>query len=100
MGSPTSAHHQAAIRDLRYLKSTPAYGLFYPISSTIQLKAFLDSDWARCPNTRRLITSYCVFLGDSLVSLKSKKQNTVSQSSSEAEYRALASTICELKWIT
>jgi len=28
------------------------------------------------------------------------KQNTVSRSSSEAEYQALASTTCELQWLT
>ena len=41
-----------------------------------------------------------VYLGSSLVSWQSKKQSTVSRSSSEAEYRALASTTCELQWLT
>lgn len=103
MGSPTSTHHQAAIRVLRYLKSTPAHGLFYSTSSTIQLKAFSDSDWARCPDTRRSITGFLCILRrfSRLMEIQeSKKQNTVSRSSSEAEYHALASTICELQWLT
>ena len=44
-------------------------------------------------------SGYCVFLGTSLVAWKSKKQITVSVSSSEAEYRVLASLACELQCI-
>ncbi|MCI15401.1 copia protein [Trifolium medium] len=100
MVTPSTSHYQAAIHLLRYLKGSPALGLFYPASSTIQLKAFSDSDWATCPTSRKSITGFCIFLGDSLISWKSKKQATVSKSSSEAEYRALASTTCEIQWLT
>lgn len=79
MGPLISTHQQATICVLRYLKSTPAHGLLYPTSSTMQLKAFSDSDWARCPDTRKSITRYCVFLGESLISWKSKKSNTISR---------------------
>ncbi|WVZ21124.1 hypothetical protein V8G54_008446 [Vigna mungo] len=69
-------------------------------TSTIQLKAFYDSDWATCPDTCRSVTRFTVYLGNSLISWRSKKQLTVSRSSSEAEYRSLASTVCELQWLT
>ncbi|CAH9118288.1 unnamed protein product [Cuscuta europaea] len=99
VATPREPHMQAALRVVRYLKNAPGLGLFYPSENSLQIQAFSDSDWATCPTTRKSITGFCVFLGKSLVSWKSKKQSTVSRSSSEAEYRALASLTCELQWI-
>ncbi|XP_062088795.1 uncharacterized mitochondrial protein AtMg00810-like [Humulus lupulus] len=61
--------------------------------------SLLNSDWVACPLTRRSTTSFCVFLGDCLVSWRTKKQPTISKSSAEAEYRALAATASELTWL-
>ena len=100
MANPTQAHFRAATRVLRYLKGCPGKGLLFRRDSNIQLLAFSDADWATCLDSRKSVTGYCFFLGSSLVSWKTKKQSTVSRSSSEAEYRALASTTCELQWLT
>lgn len=62
-------------------------------ASPIHIKAFSDSDWATCPESKRSITGYSVFLGNSLMSWKSKKQPTVSRSSNEGEYCAIAATV-------
>jgi hypothetical protein len=89
----------AAIRILRYLKAAPSQSLFFPTSSTCHLKVFCDLDWPGCPNTRQSIFGFYIFMGDSLISWKSKKQTTVSQSSAKAEYRSMAATCCELTWL-
>ncbi|XP_031259114.1 uncharacterized protein LOC116117191 [Pistacia vera] len=99
LDKPTSVHQQAANHVLRYIKSYPANGLFFPAESSLSLKAFSDSDWVGCSDTRKSITGSCVFLGSSLISWRAKKQSIVSRSSFEAEYRALASTTCEIQWI-
>ncbi|XP_019154479.1 PREDICTED: uncharacterized protein LOC109150899 [Ipomoea nil] len=98
--APTDKHFSTAHRVLRYIKSSPGQGLFYPKNSDMQLKVFSDSDWAACSEMQKSITGYCIFLGHALISWRSKKQPTVSRSSYEAEYRALAATVCEVQWLT
>nr|KYP71896.1 Copia protein [Cajanus cajan] len=80
---PRSAHQHAAAHILRYVKAAPGSGIFFS-----------------CLDTRRSITGFSIYLGSSLISWKSQKQATVSRSSFEVEYQALANATCELQWLT
>ena len=99
MHQPRQEHWDAAVRVIRYLKASPGQGIYFPAHRSLQLEAHCDSDWASCPLTRRSVTGYFITLGGAPISWKTKKQHTVSRSSAEAEYRALAMTACELKWL-
>ncbi|CAN6580831.1 unnamed protein product [Malus baccata var. baccata] len=85
MHCPMKSHFLAVKRILRYLKGTMDYGVQFS-KGDLCLHAFSDADWAGDPNDRRSTTGLVVYLGSSPISWSSKKQNTVSKSSTEAEY--------------
>lgn len=97
MHKPSLCHFQAIKRFLCYIKGALRYGHSFTPSSFCNILAYSDVDWVGCPNTRRNISSYAIYLGDNLVSWHSKKQPTVSCSSCESDYWALASTAAEVK---
>lgn len=110
MHSPTTNHWSAVKRILRYLQGTASHGLLISRSSPSvlhaytdaafnSLSAFSDADWAGCPDDRRSTGGYAIYLGSNLVSWSARKQKTVSRSSTESEYKALADTVAELTWL-
>ena len=98
MHQPSTLHFTAAKRILRYLKGTLDKGvLFQP--GPLALTAFTDADWAGDASDRRSTSGLVVFLGNNPITWLSKKQHTVSRSSTEAEYRSLATGAAELAWL-
>jgi len=97
---PHVPHYEAALHVLRYLKGTPNKGLYYSKDNNLQLEAYCDTDWGDCRMTAGSLSGYCVFLGSSLVSWKTKKQKTMAKSSAEAEYRSMSTTASEIEWLT
>jgi hypothetical protein len=98
--SPRTSHRQAVKRIFRYLRHTPDFGLWYSASSSLALHGFSDADFAGCRLDRKSTSGTCQFLGSSLVSWSSRKQSSVAQSTTEAEYVAAASCCSQLLWIT
>ncbi|GJR05694.1 ribonuclease H-like domain-containing protein [Tanacetum coccineum] len=99
MHDPREPHLNAMKRVLRYLRETTDLGLQLLRSTTSQLITYSDADWAGCPATRRSTSGYCVFLGDNLLTWSSKRQDTLSRSSAEAEYRGVVNAVAKTSWI-
>ena len=99
MQTPKEAHWEAAQRIVRFLKGSPGRGIMLSSSPDMSLTTYCDSDWSSCPTTRRSLSAFVVLLGDSPISWKTKKQDTVSHSSAEAEYRAMSDALKEVKWL-
>ncbi|KAJ0764103.1 putative RNA-directed DNA polymerase [Helianthus annuus] len=99
MHKPCQSHLDIALRLLRYLKQNPGKGVMFRKTDNFDISGYVDSDWGKCTMTRKSVTGFGIFLGDTLVSWKSKKQGIVSRSTAEAEYRAMCSAACEVMWI-
>jgi hypothetical protein len=98
--SPRTSHRQAVKRIFRYLHHTPDFGLWYSAYSSLALHGFSDADFAGCQLGRKSTSETCQFLKSSLVSWLSRKQSSVAQSTTEAEYVAASSCCSQLLWIT
>ena len=96
MHDPQEPHLAALKRILRYIRGTLHLGLLLRPSTQSDLLVYSDAHWAGFPDTRKSTSGYAVFLGDNLVSWSSKRQNAVSRSSAEAEYRAVANAVAEV----
>jgi histone deacetylase 1/2 len=101
LAAPRCSHWAAVKRILRYVQGTLSYGVLLrrPTSSPDLLSAFSDADWAGNPDDRRSTGGYAIFYGGNLVSWSARKQATVSRSSTESEYKALANATAEVIWI-
>jgi hypothetical protein len=97
--NPKECHLMTVKRIFRYLVHTPNLGFWYPKGSTFDLLGYSDSDYAGCKVDRKRTIGTCQFLGRSLVSWSSKKQNSVALSTVEAEYVAVGACYAQLLWM-
>ena len=81
------------------LKGSAFLGLILHPSSSLDIPAYTNADWASRLDDQRSTTGYCIFLGSNLVSQSSTKQKVMSRSSAKSEYCALAAIVAEVTWI-
>jgi len=98
MANPTKEHLQKALHIVKYLGSTPNLALCFSGGAS-SLDCYSDSDWAGDSETQRSTSSYAIFLGNDLVSWRSRRQPTVALSSTEAEYMSMCDCTQQILWI-
>ena len=99
MQTPTDEHQSVVKQILYYLKSTIHHGLFLSRHSSVQLITYTDADSAGLINDKKSTCGYCVFRGTNIISWSWKKQCTMTQSSTEAEYRGIANATGKIVWL-
>ncbi|KAF7150925.1 hypothetical protein RHSIM_Rhsim02G0113200 [Rhododendron simsii] len=99
MENPTELHLLVAKRIFRYLQGTWKFGLFYKKGERSDLRGFTDSDYAGDQDDRRSTSGYVFMLGSGAVSWSSKKQPIVTLSTTEAEFVAATSCVCQAIWL-
>ena len=102
--NPGKKHVDAQKYLLRYLRGTTHRGIHYTepeecIEDFVEIIAFVDSDWAGCPDTRRSTCGYVVTLCGGPVAWKSQRKRTLALSSCEAEFMALTDVAREILWL-
>ena len=97
--NPKKSHMTALKRIIKYVKTTVEFGVWYSKDTSDVLAGYSDADWAWNANDRKSISGSCLYMGNNLVSLMSKKQNSMSLSTAEVEYIVAGSCCTQLLWM-
>ena len=96
----TDAHWKAMMRIIKYVLDTRSYSLrLKPLKGNITLRGVSDSEFAGDRETRKSVYGYITYYCGAPISWKSKSGNSVTLSSTEAEYYASSETAKELLFI-
>ena len=97
--NPKVSHLNAVKKIIKYAGGTYDYGLFYSKESNLSLAGFSDFDYAGNVDDRKSTTGECFYVGANFVAWISKKQNSMSLSTAEAEYITARSCCSQLLWM-
>ncbi|XP_019455016.1 PREDICTED: uncharacterized protein LOC109356135 [Lupinus angustifolius] len=90
--------YRSIVGDLQYTTITRP-DLAYSVNKVFQFMALCDADWATDLDEIKYASRACLFVGPNIVTWWSKKQQTISRSSTEAEYRSLTLVAQEMIWV-
>jgi hypothetical protein len=99
MHCASELHFKAAKRVIRYVKGTCNFGIRYTRSREFKLVGYSDSDWGGSIDDLKSTSGYCFSLGSGVFSWNSKKQETVAQSTAEAEFVAATAAVNQALWL-
>ncbi|XP_040957893.1 secreted RxLR effector protein 161-like [Gossypium hirsutum] len=92
-------HFQAAKRVFRYIKGTVSFGMMFTKVDSMKLLGYADSDWAGSIDDMKSTSRYLFTLGSTIFCWSSKKQNIVTQSTTEAEYVVAVGAVNQAIWL-
>ena len=87
--NPKESHMTTLKRIIKYVKTIAEFGMWYSKDTSDVLAGYSDADWTGNADDRNSISGDCFYVGNNLVSWMSKKQNSISLSTAEAEYMLL-----------
>nr|KYP52897.1 Retrovirus-related Pol polyprotein from transposon TNT 1-94 [Cajanus cajan] len=99
MHCPSEMHLKAAKRVIRYVKGTCNFGIKYKWTEEFKLTGFSDSDWGGSIDDMRSTFGYCFSFGSGVFSWSSKKQATVAQFTTEAEFVVATAAVNQVLWL-
>jgi hypothetical protein len=99
MSQPQQAHLDAALHILKYIKTTLDYGILYKYKKNEDSRGYTDADWGSYIDTRRSTRGYNFTLNGGEITWLSKRQQTMSGSSTESEYQSLSNGAQEAVWL-
>ena len=97
--NPTEDHLNHAKYIFHYLQASRNYGIKYKRSTSLQVEAYADANWASDKNDWKSCTGFFMLFNSSPVSWVSQKQKTVATSAMEAEYMSLSDASKQVCWM-
>ena len=97
--NPKESHLAAVKWIICFVSGTVNDGIWYTNDTNLSIARYSHANWAGNVDARKSITGGCFYLGNNLVSWHSKKQNSISLSTVEAEYIAARSYCTKLLWM-
>ena len=86
-------------RNIKFVKTTADFGVWFSKDTSDVLAGYSDGNQARNANDRKSTSGGCFYVGNNIISQMSKKQNSISLSTVEAEYIAAGSCCTQLLWM-
>jgi hypothetical protein len=97
--NPKESHLTTVKSIIRYVNATVNYGICFSRETNLVLARYSDADWAGNADDRRSTSGGCFYVGTNLIAWMSRKQASISLSTTEVEYIAAGSCCTQLLWM-
>jgi hypothetical protein len=99
MHNPDQSHWNAVKHVFRYLAGTKDHNILLSPNSTSSVVGYTDSDFVGCVDSRKSTTEYYFKFDNGAISWKSKLQECITTSMTEAEYVVVYDGAKEALWL-